>query len=89
MSQGMIIIALFTLTAFGAFAVAMLAILSGRLDDREEARLADAKFAAVDDGLELHRIRMFLRENPEWDGRDFMSDPESPWHAPRPTSLTR
>jgi hypothetical protein len=81
MSQGALILALLALLALSVGAIALLAFLSARGQDIEEAQTERRNQVGIDEALELHRQRMFLRRHPEWEGRDFRADRSSPWYT--------
>ncbi len=82
MSQGGLIIALLTMLALSIGVIALLAYLSSVRTREVGARGADPRSRVdIDEALELHRQRMFLRRHPDWEGRDFRADRSSPWYT--------
>jgi hypothetical protein len=80
MSQGVLILALLALLALSVGAIALIAYLSARNQDME-VQVDGRSGIGLDEALELHRQRMFLRRHPEWEGRDFRADRSSPWYT--------
>ncbi len=81
MGQGTLIVATLVLAALGVGGIALLAYLSARNQETEDPGVAPTGILKVDDAMELHRRRMFLRSHPEWEDRDFVGDRTSPWHT--------
>jgi hypothetical protein len=48
---------------------------------RSQAEHEDKTSMSMDELREIHRRRRFLARYPEWEGRDFIADPSSPWHV--------
>jgi hypothetical protein len=81
MSQGGLILALLALLALSVGAIALLAFLSARGQDFDEGQTERRNQVGIDEAIELHRQRMFLRRHPEWADRDFRADRSSPWYT--------
>jgi hypothetical protein len=87
MSEGLFIYALFIIIGFGALSIAMLAVTAARR--RNQGQPASATQLPIEEAMELHRIRTFLRSHPEWEGRDYIWDPAGPSHQDPGTSPVR
>lgn len=83
-TQGSLLATLMILFVLGAGAIGAIAVLSARrgegTDDSETDVVTLAAIEAERASLERRRM-LFTKRYPEWAGRDFESDPSSPWYA--------
>jgi len=80
-TQGTLIAALITFAFLGVGAIALIALLGARnsRDDRPVAQ--DSALDAIEKAIDVHKEHVFLQRHPEWAGRDFRSDRNSPWYT--------
>jgi hypothetical protein len=78
--QFALIIALLALLALGVGAIALLAVVTAKTQERKGPAPTTTELP-VDEAMELYHQHRFLRRHPEWEGRDYRADRSSPWYT--------